>query len=357
MTVNVAKKIIDRRSSLSEITNHTLAYIDGGPQWLGWAMRNPMANYQLADEAGLLAEVQLGLHGSPMTLLPKLGLWVSPVKLMTLGLDNLRVLGQVETGDAGEVVAQQAHSILAANHLLTASQLGAVSDFLQQLGVQDAPVFVATDFNDRIALYHLAAAQLGQEANDAAQVCQQAAAWAIEQARTVAEFGDYYHFYLAYCKKVQALNDDVDTRTQLANQALQTLLPLAFGALEAPQLPDRLLAPAEVEARMHQLLTQGYKIGFSRLSQAVLQIVTNTIFTTEAGADAARLFELYMNAAQAFLTTNKLKDWRLEQDGASLSFNLQSADQQAQLFVNANRILSLRQFGALKNLNPTEQPS
>lgn len=74
MTIFVGNKLIEKISSLSELTCQTLAYIDGGNQWLSWAIQNPMVNYKFSDESSLLGEVQVGLHGSPMTLLPKVGL-------------------------------------------------------------------------------------------------------------------------------------------------------------------------------------------------------------------------------------------------------------------------------------------
>lgn len=346
MTVIVAGKLIQKSASLSELARQTLAYIDGGPQWLAWAMPNPMVCYDVADETTLLAEVQQGLHASTMTLLPELGLWVSPVKLMTLGSANLRTLGQFETGDTSTTVVQQTQRILSDNQLLTAQNLAGAGSFLQDLGVESAPVFQATDFKDRVALCALAALPLGQDGDKPEQLRQEAAAFALEQARNVPEFCDYYHIYLAHAKKMDALSGDAATRSRLANQAVQTLLPLAFGAMDCPQLPDRLPSPAEVEVCMRNWLAKGYKLGFSSLSQAVLQIVTQTIFKTETGSDARRLFDLYLSTAQSFMSGNRISESRLDQDGASLTFTLQDATQQAQLHVNADRLLSLRKFGS-----------
>ncbi|MCB4364497.1 hypothetical protein KIH07_12190 [Hydrogenophaga taeniospiralis] len=346
MTVIVAGKLIQKSESLSELARQTLTYIDGGPQWLAWALPNPMVCYEVADETTLLAEVQQGLHASPMALLPGLGLWVSPVKLMSLGSANLRTLGQAETGDTSAAVVQQTQRIMADYNLVDAQQLRSASEFLQDLGVAAAPVFQALDFNDRVALHALAAVALGQDGDNPAALRQEAAAFAVQQARTVPEFCDYYQVYLAHSKKMNALGGTAATRGQLCSQAVQTLLPLAFGAMDCPQLPDRLPSPDEVEQCLRNWLARGHKLGFSRLSQAVLQMVTQTIFTTETGAEARRLFDLYLSTAQAFLSGNRLKESRLGQDGASLTFTLQNATQQAVLHVSADRLLSLRKFGS-----------
>lgn len=346
MTVIVAGKPIQKSEHLSELARQTLTFIDGGPQWLAWALPNPMVCYDVADESTLLFEAQQRLHGSPMALLPKLGLWISPVKLMSLGSANLRTFGQAETGDTSAAVLQQTQRIMADHHLVDAQQLRRASKYLQDLGVADAPVFQAPDFNDRVALHELAAAAMGQDGNHSAQLRQEAAAFAVQQASTIPEFCDYYQMYLAHSKKMNALGDTAATRGQLCSQAVQTLLPLAFGAMECPQLPDRLPSPAEVEQCLRNWLARGHTLGFSRLSQAVLHAVTQTTFSNETGADARRLFDQYISAAQAFVGSTRFKESHLGQDGASLTFTLTNGTQQAVLHVGAGRRLSLRKFGS-----------
>lgn len=348
MTVIVAGKLIQKSDSLSELAFQALTYIDGGVQWLAWAMPNPQVSYNVADETTLLAQVQQGLHGSPLTLLPRSGLLVSPVKLMSLGSDQLRLLGQYETGDSSPAVLDETRRMLAAHQLLTAQQLGDAAGYLRKLGVASAPVFNAIDFNDRVALAELAALPPGPSGSMLAPLRQEAAEFAVQQARTVREFCDYYQVYLAHAGKLDALGSNAPARAQLASQALDTLLPLAFGALDCPQLPERLPAPAEVDAALRSWLPKGYKIGFARLSQAVLQIVTQTSFTTQTGSEAARLFEQYLSEAQAFLSVNRILESRLEQDGSSLLYTLRGGGQQARLHVNADRLLSLRSFGTWK---------
>lgn len=346
MTVIVAGKLIQKSQNLSELARQTLAFVDGGSQWLSWAMPNPLVYYEVADETTLLAQAQQGLHASPMTLLPGLGLWVSPVKLMSLGSANLRTLGQAETGDTSAAVEQQLQRILADHQLVDARQLSSVGEFLKELGVATQPLFLTMDFNDRVALHALAAEPLGQDGENPAQLRQDAAAFAVNEARTVLEFRDYYQLYLAHAKKMNVL-DDPAAAGELCSQALQTLLPLAFGAMDCPQLPDRLPAPDEVEKHLHNWLARGRRLGFASLSEAALQVVTQTVFSSETGADARQIFDLYLSTAQAFLISHRFQESRLGQDGASLTFTLSDATQQAQVHVSADRLLSLRKFGRL----------
>lgn len=349
MTVIVAGKLIQDPASLSELARQVLACIDGGVQWLAWAIPHPQVSFTVADETALLDEVQQGLHGSPMTLLPKWGLMLGPVKLMTLGSANLRLLAQCESGDASSAMWAQAERFLLDQRLYTAQQLNEASAFLSALGVGAAPLFQAIGLNERVTLTELAIG-IGDTRSDSVAVTplrKEAAAFAVEQARTVAEFCDYYQFYLVYARKRDALSAAATVRAQLASEAMATLLPLAFGALDCPQLEDRLPAPMEVDSALRHWLARGGKVGFARLSQAVLQVAEHSAFTTETGAAAARLLEQYLGAAHAFLDRHRIEEGRLEQDGATLSFTVRGERQQARLHLSAARVLSLRSFGSL----------
>lgn len=350
MTVIVAGKLIHHPDMLSELSRQVLACIDGGMQWLAWAIPYPHTSFVVADETALLDEVQQGLHGSPMTLLPNLGLMVGPVRLMTLGSANLRLLAQCESGDASRAMWAQAERFMIENRLYTAQQMNEASAFLRALGVDAAPLFQAIGFNDRVTLTELAIG-MGDTPSDSVAVTplhREAAAFAVEQARTVAEFCDYYQFYLVYAGKRDALSATAAVRAQLASDAMGTLLPLAFGALECLQLEDRLPAPMEVDSALRHWFARGNKVGFERLSQALLQLVQHTAFTTETGADAVRLLDQYLSAAQAFLGARRIEDGRMEQDGATLTFTVRGDGQQARLHLSAGRVLSLRSFGRLE---------
>jgi hypothetical protein len=347
MTIVIAGNILQKSDGLSEPARQALSFIDGGQQWLAWAMASPTIFHETADETTFLTDVQHGLHASPMTFLPRLGLSVSPVKLLSLGSDNMRTLMQAEDGDTSTAVLLKVQQILNDHGLLGGDKLRRSCDFLEEIGVASSPLFQMMDFNDRVAVHSLATSESNQAIGNSKQSRQEAAAFAVQQARTVIEFCDYYQVYLAYLKKTNVFGGSASERNQLCSQAMQTVLPLAFSALECPRLPDRLPSPDEVERRLRDWLVRGRRLGFSRLSQAVLQIVTQTNFSTETGNDARRLFELYFNGAQSFLTTVRFHECLLGQDGENVTFSLQSATQRAVLNVSANRTLSLHSFGNL----------
>ena len=346
MSVAIAGTLIRSSNQLSDVARQALVCINGGPQWLDWAMSSPAMYCEAADESGLIAQIQQRLHASPMTLLPGLGLWVSPVKLMSLGSADLRTLGKAEAGDTSVAVLEQTRRIFADQALLGEKDLRCSGEFLQALGVAAAPLFQACGFDDLLAVHAMMDAGLDSDGDDKERLHQEAAAFAVEKARTVPEFCDYYRIYLAYTKKMDALDSTAVARKAMVDGAVQTLLPLTLGATDCPRLPDRLPSPYAVRESLRDWHGDGRALGFSRLSLVVLQVVSQTAFRTETGDAAYELCDRYLASAQAFLTRNTGIEGRIGQDGSSLTFTVRDGRQQAVLLVDPDRMLSLAFFGA-----------
>ncbi|MCC4605931.1 hypothetical protein [Xanthomonas campestris] len=339
MSVSIAGRLISMPTMLSTLGRQCLAFIDGGTQWLAWAIQSPGVRYDFPDESNLLDEVQQGLHGSRLALLPQLELKVSPVKLMTLGPTDLGTLARAEAGDTGSVVQAQLQRIFRDNALYTASDLAAGRSLLRQLKVDGAAVFQSLDLEESLALRQLAADAPQADVTPALQ--QEAAAFAVEQARTPLEFCDYYRFYLACTANIAA----ADERAHVAASAVQALLPQLFGTLDCP-LVQGLPAPSEVERSVAEWLARGRQIGFARLSLAAQQIVQHTRYRGDGGDQAASdAIRLYLQSAQAFLAANRPSRGVLGQDGNSCVFAMHNDTLAALLQVNGG-VISLRDFGA-----------
>ncbi len=354
MSVSVAGRSLQPPGSLSDLGRLALAFIDGGPEWLKWATSNAAARYDFPDESTLLAQVQIGLHGSPLTLLPQLALLVSPVKLQSLGHTDLMVLAKAEGGDVNPLLQPQVERILAAQQLLTQADLSAPQAWLKSLEVDTAPVLQVTDLSDRIALVRLMrdpllASSMGSDITD---LTQEAARFAAQQARTPQEFADYLRFYLALTTKPAAAGLGPQARSKQATDAMRTLLPIFFNVLDCPQV-NGLPSPTEVGRAVSAWLSTGKQVGFSRVSEALVQVALNTRYFNEGDADARALVDAYVQAAQAMLASVQVRDGLLGQDGSSCLFPVTSAEQQAQLQLSANGIISLREFGRLASATPS----
>jgi len=346
MSVSVAGRLIPQASALSELGRLTLAFIDGGLEWLGWASANPAARYEFADETSLMASAQQGLHASALALLPHLQLLVSPVKLMTLGLADLRVLAQAEGGADSSVLAAQLRRVLSQHQLVTQTDLMAGSDWLAQSASASSPLFQVMSLQDRLAISALAVLPIEQEGvTDPAALQAEAATFAAEQARTPLEFADYYRFYLNRAIKIGLLGDSAEQRQSSAQRAMQTLLPLLFGTLDGPQV-QALAAPADVALAVSNWQARGKQIGFARLSEAVQQIDRHSTYREQSGEAARRLVDAYLQSAQSFIAGHRVRRGRMGQDGASCAFLLEAGNQQAELRLGGDGVISLHGFGA-----------
>ncbi len=341
MTVSIAHKPIQGRGGLSDLGALTLAFIDGGVEWLNWAVGDPVAGYPFPDETALIRNVQYGLHASPVTWLPRLNLLISPVKLLTFTLNDLRTVAKAEGGGDDPVTQQQVQAILAAHDVLTQADLAAVAPFLAGLGVAGSPLFQSLGLDDLGALWRLIT--LPPPPDGAPDLAGDAAAFAVEQARTPQEFADYYRVYLAQVGKMKAASASADERRQIADTAVQTLLPLMFGALDCPQVGD-MVSPGEVAAVVADWLRQGRRIGFSRLSEGVLRIIDATTFTTEKGGAAQQAVNQYLANAQSFLAAHPPQTGRMSQDGRSCTLPIEAGTLYAELLLGPSGGITLQQF-------------
>jgi hypothetical protein len=337
MTVSVANNLY-RASGLSEVGRLVVALIDGGQHWLDWAARDAQARYHFADEAALVSGIQTGLHGAPFILLPTLGLLVGPAKLMAMSVADLRTLSRAEaTGEMSPTLQK----VLQGHDLALQAELGAGLTLPAQLGIASAPLFATLGLDERIALLRL---QRGLAAASApAGIANEAAGFAIRHARTVLEFSDYFLAYLDYATVLGAGGETATQRGTAAQAAIDTLLPLSFGALDCPSTGG-LAAPWEVDAAISEWQLMGRQIGFARASLVVQQVIANGGYAGQTGGAAAVVVRDYLAAAQALLSSSTLGRGRMAQDGASCAFRLSSEAGQADLDVGPTGLITLRRF-------------
>lgn len=332
MAILLARQHVRHLGELSHRAQLVLRLIDGGVQWLHWGCSHPSARYEFSDETALLAAVQQGLHATRLCLLPQLRLNVSPVKLMTLHHNELKALADAE--QSGDVAAVK--DLLTRHQLLVHADLAGVAAFLEGLGVADAAVFDAVDFNDRVALHAL-------QTSAASPLAKEAASFAVRQGRTPIEFADYYDSYLSLAAKLGAQAGTPEARAHLADQALATLLPLLFDALDCPQV-NGLVAPGEVGRVVHDWVRAGRLLGFERASDGVRQLVLHSPYTTQSGHEARSIVRHYLESARSLLASARAEHGRMGQDGASCTFKLQSGHEQAELYQSSAGVICLRSF-------------
>ncbi|MGA6181161.1 hypothetical protein ACPEH1_08575 [Stenotrophomonas sp. NPDC077421] len=336
MTVTLAGRTITDPAQLSPRCQQVLRFIDGGPEWLAWALASTSRRYAFADETLLLETVQSGLHASPLTLLPRLMTRISPVKLMTLGPNDLDLLARYEAGEHDDVLDAQIHRIRTDHYLADMAYLMTGTLGLREFQLETSPLFQCMDFGESLALAEtvIACPTLGIPLD----VIKEAGAFAAAQARTPVEFGDYLRLY-ARCASSASTPEG---REQAATATMQALLPALLGALDCPQV-DGLPSPAEVAASLATWL-QDRPVGFDRISLAAQQVAANTSGDLADPPVAAAAATAYLDRARAFLTAHRPTQGRLAQDGRRGTFQIDADGVRAVLQVD-HGVVSLQFFG------------
>lgn len=340
MSVSVASRPINGLTGISELARVVLGFVGEGLPWLAWAIRETGSRYHFEDDGALVAGIQSGLHASNFLLLPALTVLVSPLKLMTISLADLRTLQAAESGNAPATVTTRAGEILTAQGLLTQKQLAGGVELLGPWKLAANPLFQCLDFSGQLALFGL----LNDPGEpDLTDYQQEAATFAAAAASDPVEFCDYFRAYLQFIARAATLKETPTQRQALVETALETLSPLLYGALDCPRV-EGLVAPWEVAVAVEEWLMMGRRLGFSRLSLAVQQVIANTQFNQQTGADAALIVQTYLDAANRLLKTAELGRGSLGQDGASCTFRLSAGGAQGIVALGPDGIITFASY-------------
>lgn len=331
MSLFVAGRSILHPRQLSTLGQRVLSLLDGGVEWVQWAIASGVHRYHFDEEGRLLGGVQQGLHGARMAWLPQAGLQIGPVKLFSLGQEDIDTLCRIEAGEDDHPLSLHFHDLLSRQGLLTNTALQAYRPFLASIGVADAPLFQQLDFHESLALCQLSSEQGTAMASDAPSA--EAAGFALANARRPIEFCDYYRFY----RTAPHTADSAEQRRLDAMYTLQLLLPNLFEMLDGAQL-THLPAPEEVDQAINATLASGRTVGFARLSLAAQQLsigLPPAHLGEQAVAEHARC---RMRDVQALLGSHRVHSSRLGQDGASMHCLIEGADGHAVVQVEDNSI-------------------
>lgn len=339
MSVFIAGRSIPQANLLSQSCRRVLQFIDGGEQWLKWAIESHEHRYAFSDEGTMLDGVQQGLHGSRMTWLPRIGLQIGPIKLLSLGSSDLDALRHIELGEETRLSHSEAQGVLARHRLLTNTELGASRAFLASIGAADAPLLQQLDFRESLALHQLAG-EVGMSTSGRDDLAD-AASFALVHARRPIEFADYFRFY----QRVSAGGGGSEQRLTRATRALQQVLPMLFGFLDGPQLSE-LPSPEQVREAIAASLAANRQIGYARISLAAQQMALCFDTDTDLLQDDNRLREAVrwqLRDAQQFLNEHPVARGQLGQDGASVLFAIDGSRAQALIQVEDN-VITLQDY-------------
>lgn len=332
-----------------------LALIRGGEEWLKWIIADPNATFQFADEHQLLADIQMGIHGNPMILLPELGVMVHPFKLAELSEPDLKILQAaerpIENKSATQTNQKAAARVLHKHDILSQSELAIGRHFLEDAGVEErkVPLFQATTLASNIALYNMVDStwsDLTQNTTlqkEAATLQKEAAKFAIRHAQDQLEFVDYYQFYMSTLKDGDLKSKSSERRAALAELIAGEISPLLYNMLWCPSLPHA-PAPSRMPSLVRSWLAEGKRLGFARLSSALCQVHENAGLQGATGQAAKAIIGRFMDQVQVALAEQTPVSVMLSQDGMEHYYHYGRGPGTPQLCYSAYGNLTLRSF-------------
>ncbi len=344
MAIFIGQTLIKDGSAISELTRQVIAFIDGGSQWVRWALHGPDIRAQFTDESQMVGAIQSGLHGSPFAYLPHLQMMVSPIKLMTLSLDDLQTIARAEIDRSHHRRNERLQAILAMHGLMTAEQLKDGMDWLQTLHLPHLDLFQVTTFDEQLALADLARSV--KERHVASALAVDAAGFAIAESRTAMEFTDFFRCYLGVAEKLPPKAKSTETVHDAAQSAVQLLSPLAFYALDCPQTAP-LSRPDDVMLAVELWAASGRALGFARVSACVREIILHTRFVGDdewfkhREAWARNRFEAYVETVRALTLRAKVRHPFMGQDGATCHFSMEAGDFVARVQLDPAGVITL----------------
>jgi hypothetical protein len=337
MSVSVAGRQIHRNLVLSESARVVLGLIQGGMEWLEWAIRHPRARYHFVDECALVAAVQTGLHASPLMLLPAFDLTVGPARLMALDPDDLNILAWAKDDDKRVRMIRGDHA------LVTEAEFARDARILDEWGVGSRLVFQGMGLDDQLAIHALLHPEIPLPRSAEPE---EAAEFAVGLAVNPPEFADYYRAYLQYLAASPRCPRRPKERMALVWDAVELLQPLLYDALDCPRV-DGQAADWEVALAIEEWLMMGRRLGFSRLSRGVQQVIAHTPFASrDCDEDAAQIVAIYLIGAQMLLGSARLGHRRIGQDGVSSTFALRADAEEGIVALGADGIITLSGYRA-----------
>ena len=336
MSLSLAGQTIQSPEQISDLARLGIGFVVGGPQWLERAIDAAPPAYSFDSENALADAIQQGLHGDRFALLPGLGLMVSPVKLISIGEQDLQALWAAETQQQGVGAVP---GILQKHALLTQVDLDRAEAVLSAAGVEAEAVFQLKTFHDRAAIH-----RLSEVAGMSAAPAIEAGGFAVNAARTITEFCDYYRIYLKLAGEgPPAGQQPAANRLGQAKTTVDALTPLMFGALDCPVVGSS-FTPDQATTVLASWIAQGRTLGFARVSAGIRQIVEHTGFTPDQAVDAESYVHGYLAASSQFLQSASLYETLMGQDGATYRFLLRGGGLQAVVALGPSRMLSLESF-------------
>jgi len=348
--INIKGRPIRSQADLSPAAQSLFALVSGASDWLASIARTSI-QYQFGNDFELIAGLNAGVHGDPLLLLRKLQFSVHPEALASFSKDDIDSMVLVELGTGDNSVARmRVRRLLAAQQLLTESELQVADEFPAQIGLSAEPLFRSNSLAARIALFNLVNDGVTEHALDP-KLQAEAADFAIQRSLNVFEFIDYYRFFMALLTDPSPDPTLAAKRARVAESTADSLADVSFDLLWAPTLENSPTASA-MPGVIAQWSERGFRLGFSRLSAALAYLAQNVKTDGATGTAARQIVREAMTQLQSLWVGNVPRSVRVAQTGLERIYAYEFPSATAHLSLATDGTLTIADYRPTPPVQP-----
>lgn len=330
--VSVAGAKLDSLDQLPASVLQVTSFIEGGLAWLSWAMGEPQSRFDFPNALSLVTEIQNGLHGEGLILVPEWELLIHPLALLSISDLGIEALcATLKEGSDNSVVQLEADRALQTHGYFRQNQLAVVGTFLEQVGLSSAPLFQALTLNDQIAIYQSISNPAGPWSLQA-DFQKEAAAYASAYSSSPISFADLYAFYATLSLSQDFRKMAPAERARYAQGRSDAIAVALRNQMRAAVIGE-VFVPEAVQNLLRAWFSAGNGLGFARVSEAVARLSENSQIAKASGDGLLSEVRDYLQAAREVVQMGNVSPPRVSQNGQFLFYAFRKLQQTVHLRV------------------------
>jgi hypothetical protein len=314
--IYLKEQLVENIAGLSTRFQTILSMINGGPDWIRWAIANSiMPACRANTENELLLLIQQGLHSDNIIRFNTFRLCLE--KILSMPDGDVEQLALVR--NTGFDTESHLHPLLTRNKLMDYSDVQAATGFIQNHQRDNNKLFEWPTFSNMLIL----AAFVKQLPAIDEQVMQQAFIFAENNATTVSEFIDLFNFFIYAVDHVfpAGLSPLIQTNevTQLYNQ----LLPINYNLLFTPTI-DPGNSEIVIRENLQQIISSSRRIGYATCAAAAGNLVQNIKLSGQDDASVKIQVESYLTTILNQVRLTAAPEGLFSQDGQLITYEYEA---------------------------------
>jgi hypothetical protein len=308
----------DNIASFSPRFQSVISMIEGGMDWLNWAIRDrtsPSVNATQEDQ--LLEMIQHGLHADDYIRFRTFRANLD--KILTLPDADIEQLGIIrKTGNDNDVNLQ---SLLHRNGMFSYAEISEAVAEIPAISSTRPDLFQALSFEDQLALTDFMQKQAGVDED----LKQQAYVFALNNAANIPDFINLCFFFHILRHQLPG-NLIVQTQNSEIQALYRQLLPVSAYLLFTPNA-GRVRQEKLLREAVPELARTNKFIGYSTSSSSVLNLVQNINVNDPTDISLQSRIDSYLSSVKNLVGFTPPSAYSLSQDGrlATLSFEKDQA--------------------------------